>query len=66
MWITIANASYAFNIYVRSNKFFILIAEKIRICKGYLYSNASHLMPFVSDIYGYVPIWISNISGDSS
>ena len=41
-------------------------ALKIKICKGYLYSNASHLMLFVSDIYRYVPIQISNISGDIS
>ena len=31
-------------------RFFILKAEKGRICKGCLYSNASHLMLFMSDI----------------
>ena len=46
--------------------FFILKAKKARICKGYLYSNASHLMQFVKDIYRYVPVQINNISGDSS
>ena len=44
-------------------RFFILEANKVRICKGYLHSNASHMILFVSDIYRYVPIWIGNISG---
>ena len=38
--------------------------KNVRICKGYLHSNASCLILFVSDIYRYVSIWISNVPGD--
>ena len=44
----------------------ILKVKNLMICKGYLYSNASHLILFVSDIYRHVLIQISNISGDIS
>ena len=36
--------------------FSILKAKKVRISKGYVYSNASHLMFLVSDIYRYIPV----------
>ena len=43
---------------------FIMKGKKLRMCKGYLYSNASHLILFMSNIYRYVPIQISNVSED--
>ena len=46
--------------------YLILKAEKVRMCKGYLYYSAFHLMLFMPDIYRYVPIHISNISGNIS
>ena len=46
--------------------FFILKARKVGIGKQYLYSNTSHLMLFVSDIYRYVQMQVSNISEDIS
>ena len=55
--------NYAINIYVKSNRILILKAKQVRVCKGYLYSNAFHLILFVSYIYRYVSIWISNVSG---
>ena len=42
--------------------FLIMKTKKLRKCKGYLYSNASHLMLLMSDIYRYVSIQISNVS----
>ena len=48
------------------NGYLIITAKKARICMGYLYSNASHIMPCVSDIYRCVPSQISNVSGDIS
>ena len=46
--------------------FFILKAKNVTMCKRFLYCNAFNLMLFVSDIYRYVLIQISNISGDIS
>ena len=46
--------------------YFIHKANKVRISKGYLHSNTSHLMLFMSDIYRYVQILICNVSGDIS
>ena len=37
--------------------------NKMRISSGYLYSSASHIILFVSDIYMYVPVQINNVSG---
>ena len=44
----------------------ILKVKKVRICKGYLYSNAPNLMLFLSDIYRYIQIQINNVSVDIS
>ena len=44
--------------------FLITRAKKIKIFKGYLYSSTPHMIPFVSDVYRYVPLKINNISGD--
>ena len=52
------------NIIIRSNMIYYYKAKKLRMCKEYLYSNASHLILFESAIYRYVPIWINNVSGD--
>ena len=35
---------------------FLFKHKQIHLFRGYLYSNASHVMLFVSDIYRYVPI----------
>ena len=43
-----------------------LKAKKVWMCMRYLDCKASHLLVFVSDIYRYVPIQISNLSGDIS
>ena len=47
-------------------EFLIMKKKKFRLCKGYFYSNASHIMLFMSDIYRYIPIQISNVSGDKN
>ena len=36
--------------------------KQINLFRGYHYSNVSHLMPFVSDMYGYVPIKLGKAS----
>ena len=46
--------------------FFILKDKKVKICKGYLYSNTTQLMLLESHIYRYLLIQISNISRDCS
>ena len=46
--------------------FCILKAKKLGFVRGYLYSNDFHLMLFMSDTYSYVPIQISDVSGDIS
>ena len=50
----------------RNDMILIIKAKTNMMCKWYLYSNASNLMLLVSDIYRYVPLNLSNISGDVS
>ena len=36
--------------------FAVLHSQKLKMCRGHLFSNAVKLMPFISDIQYYVPI----------
>ena len=49
----------------RSSSTFDVQSRRIRPCKGYLCSNDYDVMLFVSYVYRYVPLKISNISGDN-
>ena len=37
--------------------------RKSRLCRGYRFSNAIKIMPFISDVQNYVPIKLSKTSG---
>ena len=56
--------NYASDILLLLILFLIMKAKKVRVCKGYLYSNVSYQMLSVSYIYRYFPLQISNLSGD--
>ena len=48
----------------RSHWFPLLKYKQIHLFRRYMYSNASHMMFFVSDIYRYFSISLGKVSGD--
>ena len=37
--------------------------KRSRLCRGYRFSNATKIMPFISDVQNYIPITLCRTSG---
>ena len=60
------SVSYNFGISIsifRLVIFIVLHSRKLKLCRGFLFSNAVKIMLFISDIQCYVPIKLCNTAG---